>query len=249
MARKKKSAPKSSLPPEFLKKLNAVTAKRPRIVIQHILKHGSVSTEELAELYGYDHAPRAARDVRELGIPLVTAMVAGKSGRKMAVYSFGDPASVRGGKIAGRKNWPKGFKKELFDLSSGKCAICNAEYESRYFQIDHRVPYEVGGDPKGNLNVDDYMLLCGSCNRAKSWSCEHCENWKTKRKSDVCDACYWAQPDSYKHIALRLIRRLDLTWSETEVTDFDRLAKAAAKNNIELPEFVKHCLRSDDDVT
>ena len=23
----------------------------------------------------------------------------------------------------------------------------------------------------------EYMLLCGSCNRAKSWSCEHCANW------------------------------------------------------------------------
>lgn len=45
-----------------------VTAKRPRTVIDHILKHGYVTTEELKEQYGYDHPPRAARDVREQGI-------------------------------------------------------------------------------------------------------------------------------------------------------------------------------------
>jgi len=27
------------------------------------------------------------------------------------------------------------------------------------------------------LNPDDFMLLSGSANRAKSWFCEHCENW------------------------------------------------------------------------
>lgn len=51
-----------------------VTARRPKTVLDHILQHGSVSTDELQTLYGYDHAPRAARDVRELGIPLKTEM-------------------------------------------------------------------------------------------------------------------------------------------------------------------------------
>ena len=90
MAKKKKTRSATKLPADFLKKLKSVTAKRPRTVIQHILKHGSITTEELSELYGYDHAPRAARDVRELGIPLVTFRVEGKSGRKIASYRFGD---------------------------------------------------------------------------------------------------------------------------------------------------------------
>ena len=107
MAKKKKSDRGSStskkLSASFLKKLKSVTAKRPKTVIDHILKHGSVTTEQLSDLYGYDHAPRAARDVRELGIPLETFRVESKSGRKIAAYRFGDPSKVRGGKLGGRK--------------------------------------------------------------------------------------------------------------------------------------------------
>lgn len=44
---------------DFIIKLNAVTSKRPKTVIQHILKNGFVTTEELKSL-GYEHAPRAA---------------------------------------------------------------------------------------------------------------------------------------------------------------------------------------------
>lgn len=46
---------------KILDKLNSITAKRPKTVIQHIMEHGYVTTEELENLYGYKHAPRAAR--------------------------------------------------------------------------------------------------------------------------------------------------------------------------------------------
>lgn len=45
--------------------------------------------------------------------------------------------------------------------------------DERDLQIDHRVPYEVAGE-SNELKTEDFMLLCGSANRAKSWSCEHC---------------------------------------------------------------------------
>ena len=64
--------PEPSLPQAFLNKLNVVKNKRARIVIEHILQHGSISTEELKALYGYNHPPRAAKDVRDEGIPLIT---------------------------------------------------------------------------------------------------------------------------------------------------------------------------------
>lgn len=54
-------------PPEFLKLLESVDAKRPRTVIDHILEHGEITTEELKTIYGYNHPPRAIRDVREIG--------------------------------------------------------------------------------------------------------------------------------------------------------------------------------------
>lgn len=48
----------------------SVTAKRPKTVIDHILEHGFITTEELKERYGYNHPPRAVRDVRENGYQL-----------------------------------------------------------------------------------------------------------------------------------------------------------------------------------
>lgn len=69
MAKKRKLNPSKSLPPEFLTKLKSITAKRAKTVIDHILKHGFITTEDLSTTYGYDHGPRAARDVREQGIP------------------------------------------------------------------------------------------------------------------------------------------------------------------------------------
>ena len=55
------------LPQDFISVLNAVTNKRARFVIDTILEKGYCSTEDLKN-GGYEHAPRAARDVRELGI-------------------------------------------------------------------------------------------------------------------------------------------------------------------------------------
>ena len=243
MAKKNKTTKASELPEDFLQKVKSVTAKRPKTVIDHILKYGFVTTEELSELYGYDHAPRAARDVRELGIPLETYRVEGKSGRKIAAYCFGDLSKVRGGKIGGRKAWPKEFKSQLVSANGEKCVVCFTPYETRYLQIDHRIPYEVGGDPEGEMDVAEYMLLCGSCNRAKSWSCEHCKNWKTDHFIDVCKTCYWTNPEDYKHVSLRLIRRLDITWTEDEVPEYERLVKLSKYAEKDLPDFVKECLR------
>ena len=76
----------SDHPEWFLDFCRSVTAKRPRTAINHILEHGHITTEELKDKYGYDHPPRAARDVRELGIPLETFRVEASSGRKIAAY-------------------------------------------------------------------------------------------------------------------------------------------------------------------
>ena len=83
-------------PKAFLELCQSVTAKRPRTIIDHILQHGHISTEELKEKYGYNHPPRAARDVREHGIPLETFTVVGADGRKIAAYRFSDPEKTKG---------------------------------------------------------------------------------------------------------------------------------------------------------
>ena len=108
------------LPEEFLKQLKAVTAKRPRVVIDHILKHGHVTTEELKSLYGYDHPPRAARDVREQGIPLETFRVKSTEGHSIGAYRFGDPTKALGGRAGpGQRRHHARIRETSVDPPSG----------------------------------------------------------------------------------------------------------------------------------
>lgn len=96
-----------------MERFKAVKGKRSRAVIDHILKHGHITTEDLKETYGYDHPPRAARDVREQGIPLETFKVAGLHGRQIAAYRFADPSTIRGAQHAGRRVFSKDLKEQL----------------------------------------------------------------------------------------------------------------------------------------
>lgn len=228
---------------DFLDRLKAVKAKRPKTVIDHILKHGFITTEELSR-YGYEHPPRAARDVRELGIPLETFQVKNAQGRTIAAYRFGDPSQARMDQLGGRKAIPKEFKRVLLGMTKGRCQICDEQYETRHLQVDHRVPYEVVGDVIRDVerNPNDYMLLCGSCNRAKSWSCEHCLNWLKDKRPGVCETCYWARPESYLHIALMAVRRLDIVWKGDEVKAYEKLMVRARRVQQPLPKYVKRVL-------
>lgn len=232
---------------EFLQRLSAVTSLRPRRVIDHILKHGFVTTEELRTEYGYDHAPRAARDVRECGIPLETFRVKRKSdGRSIGAYRFAPLSAVRRGFIGGRQAFSKAFKGALIKASGSRCQICFQEFKERYLQIDHRVPYEVAGDVEfSEHDISPYMLLCGSCNRAKDWSCEHCENWIQGKSPEMCRGCYWASPENYKHVAMQDARRLDLSWLGDETAIYDALRTEANSTREKMPEYVKRILRRE----
>mgnify|MGYP006333941609 FL=1 len=229
-------------PKEFLALCRSITAKRPRTVIDHILKHGSITTEELKNTYGYDHPPRAARDVKEHGIPLVTTRVVAANGRKIVAYSFADPNKIRFRRFSGRTAFSKQMKEALIQRYGCKCFIYLEETAQGQLQIDHRVPFEVAGD-KGELSPNDFMLLCGSANRAKSWSCEHCENWQSKKDKQVCLTCYWAYPEDYSHVAMQPIRRIDLIWKGDEISQYEKLRADANASDMDIPEFVKKILR------
>ncbi len=235
---------KQNYPPEFIQLLKSVNAKRPKTVIDHILKHGQITTEELKDIYGYNHPPRAIRDVREQGIPIKTFRVTGSDSRKIAAYKFGDPAEVRATRLSGRTAFSSNLKSALIEKYGQKCNIYLEPFPARELQIDHRVPFEIAGD-NGDVSdeTSEYMLLCASANRAKSWSCENCPNWK-KKENRVCLSCYWAYPESYSHIAMRDIRRLDLLWSGDEIAEYDKLKQEAAKVTEEAPEYVKNVLRN-----
>lgn len=220
-------------PKSFLDKLNAVTAKRPKTVIQHILEHGFVTTEELEQLYGYKHAPRAARDVRELGIPLEMYRVKSSDGRSIGAYRFGDPASAGNAvsKTAGRTALSKALKKALVEKFGAKCFIYLQPMDEKVLQVDHRIPYEIGGE-QDESDLDCFMLLCPSANRAKSWTCEHCPNWENKNV-EFCMKCFWAHPENYSHIAGKEQRQIIITFTGDEIEDYNKLVGLVGVENAE----------------
>lgn len=233
------------LDPRLVALIRKVKGKRPRTVIEHIIKHGQITTEELKDQYGYNHPPRAARDVREAGIPLKTTRVTGSDGRRIGAYVFADLDDIEKHKLAGRKVFSKEFKRQLLEQSQGRCAVCNERYADRYLQVDHRVPYEVAGE-SGRVGDESqphlFMPLCGTCQRKKSWSCEHCGNWTDTKNATLCNQCYWASPDNYAHVALRQIRQVSIVWSEHEVWEFDAVAKQARRSGLSVQEYIKRQL-------
>lgn len=236
---------KDNPPPQFLEKLQQVTGKRSRIVVDHILEHGFITTEDLEQTYGYKHPPRAVKDVRDQGIPIETYSVKSSDGRTIAAYRFGNPSEIREGRLGGRTAFSRRFKNALYDECGGKCAVCNGDFSIRELQIDHRIPYEIAGDVDySEEDTSAYMLLCGSCNRAKSWSCEHCPNWQDRSLSK-CESCYWAQPTNYAHVATIDVRRADIIWEGADDVDlYDKIAASAFESQQSIPEYIKSLLKN-----
>ena len=102
---------------------------------------------------------------------------------------------------------------------------------ARALQVDHRIPYQIDGDTGlEEEDVNAFMLLTGSTQRAKSFSCEQCPNFLELRDPTVCARCYWAFPESYDHIGMRKVRQVQLVWQDEEADAFDRInAKLAAE--------------------
>lgn len=229
--------------------IKTVTGKRPLAVINHILKHGKVTTEELREHYGYEHPPRARMDVLECGIPLETVRVSNRAGtKKIAAYRFGNPTQVARCKTGGRQPFSKAFKKALYDRQGGKCAITGECLEGRYLSVDHRVPFQVAGDQRGKeLDPDDFMLIGIGLQRVKSWSCEHCRNGTTIKDPTICCGCFWAHPEEYTHIAMEQRRRVDIVWVGEEIREHDILMGLSKSMGISLADYIKRMMRSRTD--
>jgi len=234
----------TSLSAALVEKLRSVTGRRSKIVVEHILQYGFVTTEDLEQTYGYKHSPRAVKDVRDQGIPIETYSVKSSDGRTIAAYRFADLSTIRLGRIGGRSAFSKRFKQALYAHCGGRCAICNGSFALRELQIDHRIPYEIAGDTEhSEEDVSAYMLLCGSCNRAKSWTCENSPNWQVKLGE--CGDCYWAYPAQYSHIAMKQIRRTDIIWEGTsEVTLYDQVHTSATQSAQAIPEHIKNLLKN-----
>jgi len=222
---------------ELLRRIEAVTNKRARFVLDSIVTNGLVTTEEINRA-GYEHPPRAVRDARELGFAIKTIKVKHSNGRQIAAYLFMEDSAIDVRK-SGRLALPKKLRNALIEAVGKRCQICSA---NENLQVDHRVPYEVAGESEAKL-LDPYLVLCGSCNRKKSWACEHCRNWLQEKMVEVCRTCYWAEPNDYVHIALEPQRRADLVWMGEEVHDYERICEKSEASGRSVPEEIKDILR------
>ena len=235
---------REDLSEEFLEVLDNVKNRRARFVIDTILAKGCCTTEDLKQA-GYEHAPRAARDVRELGIPLKTGRVKDKDGKTIAAYTFGDWEDAKGqnrlARTGGRTQLAAKLKLALIERHGCRCHLYGEEYPEKLLQPDHRVPYEIGGDPEDMLDVSSFMLLSPSANRDKSWACEHCSNWEIK-DPDFCRSCYYAFPENYTHIAGNSERKIEIVFKDRDISLYEKIQVDAASSDMRVNEFIKRLI-------
>ena len=222
------------LPEDFESVLSAVKNKRAKFVIDTSKEKGFCSTEDLKNA-GYEHAPRAARDVRELGIPLETFPIKDSAGKKIAAYRFGDWEKAKKenqlAKTSGRNQLTQKLKKALLERYGARCNLYG----------DHRVPYEIGGDPENMMDLERFMLVSPSANREKSWVCEHCENW-SRKEIQMCRTCYYAYPEHYEHVAGRKEKRLSIAFHDEDMYLYENITKGAAQHGRTYEEEVKRII-------
>jgi hypothetical protein len=224
------------LPESLIERINSITNKRARVVLDSLVKKGSISTAEL-KAAGYDHPPRAARDVIELGIALKMITIKRPDGQRIASYVFDerelDPLKT------GRVVLAKREREAIIERHGAKCGFCGSKNN---LQVDHKIPYEVAGESQ-RYEDDPYQILDGSCNRKKSWDCEHCDNWTKTKDLNICQSCYWANPDGYTHVATRPERRVDIVWTGNEVKAFETIESAARRLGRSVGEQIKTMIR------
>jgi hypothetical protein len=227
-------------PPAFYERL-AGCSLRARFVAWSIFERGAVSTSDLQER-GYDHPPRARKDVTDHGLRVLSVRRrSDATGRAMAVYSFAPPDQVLTSEQAGRSALPRPFVSRLVAAADNRCAVCRGVFDRTFLQADHRIPYAIAGNPGADLDAARFMAVCRSCNRAKSWACEHCPNWADQR-TEFCATCYWADPERYEHVATQRLRRLAVVWAGDETDQFDVLAALAEQAREPLPDYVRAVL-------
>lgn len=84
------------------------------------------------------------------------------------------------------------------------------------------------------------MLICGSCNHSKSFSCEHCRNWLELFDPAICRACYWGSPEKYDHIALEARRQVTINWvGDDQIRRYEMLSEEAQSQSQEPSELVR----------
>jgi hypothetical protein len=230
---------RGDIPADVRKRIAEVRNQRARRLLELIVEHGEVTTEQLTSQYGYNHPPRAKKDATDLGFPIVSRTVSSKDGsRRISAYSLDLDAAFVEGRF-GRRAIPKATRAELLRRADGRCAVCGAVYADRVLQVDHRVPYEVAGESDA-VDLTNFQMLCPSCNRSKSWTCERdCPNW-IGRDPSLCLTCLWGSPDRYEHVATRGRRQVTVVWDDEDVAAYERLAARATARGQDVATYLRN---------
>jgi hypothetical protein len=225
----------------ILNKIENLKSARGKKIANYLVEHGSITTSEITKKFSEKHPPSAVRDLRDAGFPVKCVMVPDpkSKGKRIGKYTFGKGSDVKDGTYEGRKIVSKTVKNALITSQGNHCAICGIKADSPHLSPDHRVPFRIAGNTlaKGN-NQEEYMLLCRSCQRAKSFECEHCKNYQDKEIA-ICKSCYWCNPEKYEHIATKAVRRLEIIWNESEIEAFNKLIKLSEKSGVSLKQYIK----------
>jgi len=211
-------------------------------LLREILQHGFVTTERLQSL-GLSEPRRARQDAVDRGFPIRSETVTLDNGRRIASYSLATAADIIESR-KGRRAIPKAFRNVLLAHYECKDAITGAKLPPRVLTIDHRVPFQIAGDNGlAERDASAFMLLDGSSQRSKSWSCEQCRNFREIKDPNICGGCFWAHPDHYDHIAMQQTRRTDILWQGDDVPLHDRLREHARSQGVTVADLLRSLAR------
>lgn len=226
--------------------LSAKPNSRAAKAIREMLSRGVVTTDDLAAL-GYNHPPRAIQDVKDATLPVIQKIVLRQDGKRMASYRFPTASEAVAGRAfgGGRLNITPAFRRELMQHYGEADTITGAKLPRIMLTVDHRVPFQVGGDAGlESGDVTQFMLLDRSMQRVKAWACQHCPNvTEGLLNPEICKRCFWAFPESYDHVATQSIRRTDVVWQGDDVPLHDRLRERAQKQGVTVADLLRDLAR------
>lgn len=231
----------SNVHPSILEQVKLIPKgkKRAKALAELLIEKGKVSTKEIREMLNEEHPPSAARDLKDLGIPI--KMTWGSSnGRRYGIYEFDNPDLLENNILRGRQYFPKSLKSNLIKRDGERCNISNINFKSQYLQIDHRIPYRLAGEnglPKDH--PEDFQLLSAASQKQKSKICEgECQNFKSVKNPEICKDCYWAYPEDYNHIATQQIRVLNVGFLDKDVELFERIKSASLQSGLSMDQLI-----------
>ena len=67
----------------------------------------------------------------------------------------------------------------------------------------------------------------------KSWTCEHCENWRRKDPA-FCLRCFWAHPEDYDHVAGKSQKIITIVFTGDEIEDYEQLIRLSGAHDAQV---------------